>query len=249
MNQIRTLVFIASLALIASIAPAYAVGTVIVTYSSDATMPTENVLSSQTAVDASSLTWRWSTEYDAGPPIVQGNRRDVGQFFDLSEAATLTAVGVRTPGASAATTERPFSLSIVQVSGLSGGGGMTSGSTITVLQSFQGILPHLGGGNRYVNFAFDPYYLEVAEAGTRYAFLWEFDEYNSESSMSFRTVNPDGFRPGFMINYNNDGNEPVQGALSSGFDHYILIPEPSVYAAMAGILVLLVAMFKRRRQS
>lgn len=209
------------------------------------------------------LTWRWTQAYSEDP-LVKSNRRDIGQFFDVTTTVQIYGIGLYTAAASVKAEDmtRSFTLSIVKVTGLSVDGGMTSSSTIDVLTSYQGDLIHLGVGGVYVQFTFDPYVLDIPEAGSRYAFLFSFDEAVPAMGTSvgnffyMPTYVPEGSVPGFYINYENETNSPVQTALDGGvnagrgFQHYILgsvlIPEPSQYAMMAGAALMLMTILVRR---
>lgn len=273
MNNIpRTCFLLATSILLGAAGFAQAAGTVTVT--GGVSLPTENVLYSQLLpnIDGQSSGgeyWRWRVAYDAEvDPVVRSDRQDQGQFFDITEPTIITGFGVFASSGSKNSAEhrdRHFTLSIVEVSGLSSYGGMLTTSTITEVTSFQGLLPHLGTGG-YVQFDFDAYTLDAPTEGSRYAFLLAFDEVlpagidnDVGNFFLMRTIVPEVSNPGFRIAYNENNNDiPVHRPLVSsgdgayrGWEHYILgsavIPEPSHYAMGAGLLMLLIAFLRRRR--
>lgn len=199
---------------------------VTVTYSTNApiTAAVSNPVTGYTT-----LSWKWTTD---SPTTDQ---RDVGQTFAVAESFTLDEIVLFTPGASATSTNRNFTLIIESFATNS----VTSARTTVSSQT--GVLPHLGSGNRYVSFSLDT--PVVINTNITYGFRLSFDDPNAVNSMTFfytlQTAYPNG--TAYNINYSSSS---TPAALNSDMAFY-LVPEPSVFS-LAGLGLLCLFLFQRR---
>lgn len=142
-----------------------------VTVNYDAQEPVAEVIMSNplpAKEDFAGNAWRWR---EGGT----GARSDVGQLFKSDKAFKLSGVVLYTLGASVSEQGRPFKLIIEKFLG----DGLNSGRE--EISSQDGLLPHLGMGNRYIYFLLqEPVEIEAEEV---YGFRLQFEEEAPENSV------------------------------------------------------------------
>ncbi|EIP98883.1 PEP-CTERM motif protein [Opitutaceae bacterium TAV1] len=221
----------------------------VVTVSTSTSAPTDNLLISFSESINAGIAWR----ADSRDEVTSENWRDVGQLFTAPQDATLDAITVVTSsGVNSPARGVSFTLTLYSF------GTSFSTANAEVIQTFTGSTPS-GTISSGTFLAFDLPDVQLT-AGITYGFLLHFDAMIDNRSIPLRLNNSsNAFAEGRLLtrvnSYDTDGQLVSLGSLStntSSLEFYVQatpIPEPATVAALFGLAVLALGLWRHRARS